>query len=40
MKLADNVGVTIIAPIAIDAIKPGSFIGTAAVTQPDGRMEP
>lgn len=39
LTLADNVGVTIIAPIAIDAIKPGSFIGTAAVTQPDGTLK-
>jgi hypothetical protein len=39
LKLADDAGVTIIAPIAIDAIKPGSFIGTAAVTQPDGTLK-
>lgn len=39
LKLADNVGVTMIVPIAIDAIKPGSFIGTAAVTQPDGSLK-
>ncbi|MDR3529013.1 MAG: DUF5666 domain-containing protein [Rhodopila sp.] len=39
LKLADDVGVTVIAPIAIDAIKPGSFIGTAAVTQPDGTLK-
>jgi hypothetical protein len=39
LKLADDVGVTIIAPIAIDAIKPGSFIGTAAMTQPDGTLK-
>lgn len=39
LKLADNVGVVMIAPIAIDAIKPGSFIGTAAVTQPDGTLK-
>ena len=39
LKLPDDVTVTIIAPIAIDAIKPGSFIGTAAVTQPDGTLK-
>jgi hypothetical protein len=39
LKLADDVVVTIIAPIAIDAIKPGSFIGTAAVTQSDGTLK-
>jgi hypothetical protein len=39
LKLADNAGVTMILPIAIDAIKPGSFIGTAAVTQPDGTLK-
>jgi Domain of unknown function (DUF5666) len=39
MKLAPDVGATFISPIAIDAIKPGSFIGTAAVTQPDGTLK-
>ena len=39
LKLADDAGFTIIAPIAISAIKPGSFIGTAAVTQPDGTLK-
>jgi uncharacterized protein DUF5666 len=39
LKLADNVGVTLIVPIAIDAIRPGSFIGTAAVAQPDGTLK-
>ncbi len=39
LKLADDAGYTYIAPIAIDAIKPGSFIGTAAVTQPDGTLK-
>jgi hypothetical protein len=39
LKLADNAGVTWIEPIAVDAIKPGSFIGTAAVTQPDGSLK-
>ena len=39
LKLPDDAQVTLIAPIAIDAIKPGSFIGTAAVTQPDGTLK-
>jgi hypothetical protein len=39
LKLADDVTVTIIAPIAVEAIKPGAFIGTAAVTQPDGTLK-
>ena len=39
LKLADDATFTIIAPIAISAIKPGSFIGTAAVTQPDGTLK-
>jgi Domain of unknown function (DUF5666) len=39
MKLADDAAATFIAPIAIDAIHPGSFIGTAAVAQPDGTLK-
>jgi hypothetical protein len=39
MKLAADAGATFIAPIAIDAIRPGSFIGTAAVAQPDGTLK-
>jgi hypothetical protein len=39
MKLAPDAGAVFIAPIAIDAIKPGSFIGTAAVSQPDGTLK-
>jgi hypothetical protein len=39
LKLADNVGVRWIEPIKVSAIKPGSFIGTAAVTQPDGTLK-
>ena len=39
MKLAADAGTTFIEPIAIDAIRPGSFIGTAAVTQPDGTLK-
>jgi hypothetical protein len=39
LLLSDKVGINVIAPIAISAIKPGSFIGTAAVTQPDGTLK-
>lgn len=39
LKLAPDVRYTFIAPISITAIKPGSFIGTAAVTQPDGTLK-
>ena len=39
LKLPDDPRVTLIAPIAIDAIKTGSYIGTAAVTQPDGTLK-
>lgn len=39
LKLTPDTGVTLIAPIAIEAIKPGSFIGTAAVQQPDGTLK-
>jgi hypothetical protein len=38
LKLPDSLVVTVIAPIAIDAIKPGSYIGTAARPQPDGTL--
>jgi hypothetical protein len=39
LKLAENPRVSLVVPIAIDAIKPGSFIGTAAMTQPDGTLK-
>jgi hypothetical protein len=39
LKLADNLNLTLISPISIDAIQQGSFIGTAAVTQPDGTLK-
>ncbi len=39
MKLASDAGAVFIAPIKIDAIRPGSFIGTAAVTQQDGTLK-
>ncbi|HEY1412557.1 MAG TPA: hypothetical protein VGF36_10465, partial [Rhodopila sp.] len=39
LKLADNIGVRWIEPIKVSAIKPGSFIGTAAIAQPDGTLK-
>ena len=39
LKMTAATGVTVIAPIAVDAIKPGAFIGTAAVRQPDGTLK-
>lgn len=39
LKLADTVGIRWIEPIKVSAIKPGSFIGTAAVAQPDGTLK-
>lgn len=36
LKLADNLTVQEVFPIQLNDIKPGSFIGTAAVPQPDG----
>jgi hypothetical protein len=39
LTLTDKVGVTWIEPIDVAAIKPGAFIGTAAVTQPDGTLK-
>ena len=39
LKLADNASVRWIEPIKISAIKPGSFIGTAAIAQPDGTLK-
>ena len=38
IKLADNFAVASVVPIELGAIKPGSFIGTAAMTQSDGSM--
>jgi len=38
LRMADDMKVQAIVPIAIDAIKPGSFIGSAAVPQPDGSL--
>lgn len=36
MKLAPDWRVSVVAPIGVDAIQPGSFIGTTNVVQPDG----
>jgi len=38
LHLADNLEVRALAPIAIEAIKSGSFIGSTAVAQPDGTL--
>jgi hypothetical protein len=38
LRLASDVQIQALAPISIDAIKPGSFIGSAAVAQPDGTL--
>jgi hypothetical protein len=38
LRLADNPRVSIVVPVALDAIQPGSFIGTSAVAQPDGTL--
>jgi len=38
LVFADNFSVSEIVPIEIDAIRPGSFIGTAAMPQPDGTL--
>lgn len=39
LKLANDVRIAEIVPIAISAIKPGAFIGTTAVPQPDGTLK-
>jgi hypothetical protein len=39
MKLASDARATFITAISIDAIRPGSFIGTAAISQPDGTLK-
>jgi hypothetical protein len=38
LTLPADVQVAALAPISIDAIKPGSFIGSAALPQPDGTL--
>ena len=39
LKLGNDLLVTEIAPVAMSAIEPGTFIGTAAVPQPDGTLK-
>jgi len=39
IKLADNYSVAAVVPITMDQIKPGSFIGSAAMKQADGSMK-
>lgn len=39
LTLADNAVVTEVLPIALSAIQPGAFIGTAAMPRPDGTLE-
>jgi len=39
LAFADNFSVNEIVPIEIGAIQPGSFIGTAAMPQPDGTLK-
>jgi hypothetical protein len=38
IKLADNYVVTAVVKIEVTAIKPGAFVGTASVPQPDGTL--
>ena len=38
LALADNFSVNEVLPIALSAIQPGSFVGTAALPGPDGRL--
>ncbi len=39
LALADNVGISEVVPIALADIKPGSYIGTAAMPNKDGTLE-
>ena len=39
IKLADNYAVAAVVPITMDQIKPGSFIGSAAMKQADGSLK-
>lgn len=39
LTLGDKLGITWIEPIAVSAIKPGAYIGTAALSQPDGTLK-
>jgi len=38
LHLASDIQIQALAPVSIDAIKPGSFIGSAAIAQPDGTL--
>jgi len=38
LKLADNLGVNAVVRAKLSAVKPGTFIGTAAETAPDGSL--
>ena len=38
IKLADNYAVAAVVPIAMDQIKAGSYVGSAAMKQPDGTL--
>ena len=38
IKLADNVGVSTVRKVALEDIKPGTFVGIAATPQRDGRL--
>lgn len=39
IKLNDNYAVAAVVPIAMDQIQPGSYIGSAAMKQPDGTLK-
>jgi hypothetical protein len=39
IKLADKVAYSLVVPISISAVKTGAFIGTAAVSEPDGSLK-
>ena len=39
LKLSDKLGLTWILPTPIETIKPGTYIGTAAIRQPDGSLK-
>ncbi len=38
IRLADKIAITTRAPLSLDSITPGAFIGTTAVPQPDGTL--
>ena len=39
LTMPDETGVVVVIPTDITSIQPGSFIGTAALTRPDGKLE-